>query len=396
MIKVNNHSWNWCNYLVKEKGMKPNMYDLQKFVGKTNTENVPAEYRMNVNDDWYFENKMTNIKLTSCKNYCMMHKATRNRMKKQNVELKDKSLSTLEGSFQIPHKYIRLLTERDSEDVAFQKKHIAIMKYNFLIPNQRTPKNEKFIKLSKNVDRLPPIEHDVRITKRANGKFVLQIPCDSKYTRQHSTPKDAMCGVDPGGRTFATVYDPTECIAYQVGTVEDKKRVIRKLHDRIDKTHAHLQRAIERNHEKAKEERTAQLKKLHLKLKTFVNDIHLKLSSHLVKNYSYVALGKIGVSSIVRKDRPNHLAKRANRDLLCWSHFRFRQRLLHRANGTSCNIVVQDEAYTSKTCGICGTKNNTLGSSETFKCEKCIFETHRDVNGARNILLKSLKQFPFE
>jgi putative transposase len=69
---------------------------------------------------------------------------------------------------------------------------------------------------------------------------------------------------------------------------------------------------------------------------------------------------------------------------------------LHRANGTACNVVVQDEAYTSKTCGMCGTRNNKLGSNETFICENCTFETHRDVNGARNILLKSLKMHPFE
>ncbi|MES9883602.1 MAG: zinc ribbon domain-containing protein [Sedimenticola sp.] len=40
-------------------------------------------------------------------------------------------------------------------------------------------------------------------------------------------------------------------------------------------------------------------------------------------------------------------------------------------------------------------KNSTLGSNETFMCMACTYATHRDINGARNILLKALGGFPF-
>ncbi len=99
----------------------------------------------------------------------------------------------------------------------------------------------------------------------------------------------------------------------------------------------------DRSQQKAQDDRISQLKKLHLKLKTFVDDIHLKLSSELVKSYRFVALGKIPVSQIVKKDKPKHLNKRANRDLLCWRHYAFRQRLLHRAAETDCQVIIQDE-----------------------------------------------------
>ena len=203
-----------------------------------------------------------------------------------------------------------------------------------------------------------------------------------------------MCGIDPGGRTFNTIYDPSNVKCYQVGIEKDKAK-IKMYEQQIDRAQLYLTKAIEKEQLQAKEDRITQLKKLHLKLKTFVHHIHLTLSSELVANYKHVALGKLNVSSIVKKDRPNPLNSKSNRQLLCWRHYQFRQRLLNRAVGTDCNVIIQDEAYTSKTCGRCGNINENLGSSLTYKCSKCQYETHRDVNGARNILLKSLDMFSF-
>ena len=251
------------------------------------------------------------------------------------------------------------------------------------------------MRLSKPIGKLPPINHDVRITKRVNGKFILQIPCDPMYTRKQTeeTP-DAMCGIDPGGRTFNTIYDPSNVKCYQIG-IENDKAQIKIFQNQIDRSQFHLQKAIEKQQPQAKEDRITQLKKLHLKLKTFVHHIHLTLSSELVANYKHVALGKLDVSKCVMKDRPNHLSRKANRELLCWRHYQFRERLQNRAVGTDCNVIIQNEAWTSKTCGKCGYRNMKLGANVTYECSRCKYETHRDVNGARNILLRSLDMFQF-
>ncbi len=52
--------------------------------------------------------------------------------------------------------------------------------------------------------------------------------------------------------------------------------------------------------------------------------------------------------------------------------------------------TIQDEWYTSKTCSMCGCKNENLGGSKIFNCNKCKITMDRDYNGARNIMLKSL------
>jgi IS605 OrfB family transposase len=394
MLKVSNYAYNWCNYLVKEKNFKPKQFDLQKIVTKTNASDIPTEYRR-PQDEWFFDNKMTTIKLTACKNFSAMYKSAQTNQKKSRVDLRNKDTTILrEGSFEVPRLYVRLLTSKDNINERFRQSRIAMMPDNF--SKSRKDCKERFLRISKDVSKLPPLSYDMKISKRANGKFVLHIPCDPICTRQiHVNSTDSICSIDPGGRTFATCYDPSNLKCFQVGRKEDKERIIYRLHDKIDRVHEQLSLAIQRNQTQAKNDRIGQLKKLHLKLKTYVNDIHLKLCSYLVKHYKLTVLGKISVSSIVRKDRPKHLSKRSNRDLLCWQHYKFRERLLHRARDTNCEVIVQDESYTSMTCGNCGVKNKQLGGNETFYCDKCKYETHRDVNGARNIMLKYLNIFPF-
>ncbi|MGE5659502.1 MAG: zinc ribbon domain-containing protein, partial [Actinomycetota bacterium] len=59
-------------------------------------------------------------------------------------------------------------------------------------------------------------------------------------------------------------------------------------------------------------------------------------------------------------------------------------------------IVVRcNESYTSKTCTNCGHIHNKLGGSKVFNCSNCGVQLKRDVNGARNILLRALQATAF-
>ena len=81
-------------------------------VERTNETDIPQDLRMS-NNDWYFDNRMTNIKGTSCKNYATMYKSRNLIRKKVKVILKDKDIQFLrEGSFQIPKDCVRFLTEK--------------------------------------------------------------------------------------------------------------------------------------------------------------------------------------------------------------------------------------------------------------------------------------------
>ena len=128
------------------------------------------------------------------------------------------------------------------------------------------------------------------------------------------------------------------------------------------------------------------------RIKNRIDEIHKKMSSWLVQNYSVILIPKFDVKHMVKK-KERKLNKKTARSMLCWAHFRFRQRLIAKAElYGNCKVIECDEAYTSKTCGGCGNLNQKLGSKKLFVCTEtsCDYEADRDVNAARNILLRYL------
>jgi transposase len=89
----------------------------------------------------------------------------------------------------------------------------------FIKPSSTSPRHLRILpdmlgktelKLGKHVSKLPPILHDMTVTKRINGKWILNIPCAAKFLRQPLSGRPhVICGVDPGARTFLTVFDET-------------------------------------------------------------------------------------------------------------------------------------------------------------------------------------------
>ena len=51
------------------------------------------------------------------------------------------------------------------------------------------------------------------------------------------------------------------------------------------------------------------------------------------------------------------------------------------------------EEFTSQTYTRCGERDTELGDAHTFNCDNCKLVIDRDVNGARNILIKYLKEY---
>ena len=77
--------------------------------------------------------------------------------------------------------------------------------------------------------------------------------------------------------------------------------------------------------------------------------------------------------------------------MLSLKHYRFQQRLKDKIEeypGKKLHICTEE--YTSKTCTNCGVIKNSLGGNEVFKCKNCSLIIDRDINGARNILIKNL------
>ena len=397
MLAVSNHAFNWCRKLVTEDKLKATMETLQRIVACGKENKIDPSLRL-PDDQWFFENKMTALKLTAVKSFCASFKGSGKKAKL--FRDRDGGQFPYTGQFQCPQKYVRPLVPDDMKHVTghgeeFRQRAICLMPDSFATRRQG---RERFLLLKKPLNQLPSLTHDMNIVKLPSCKWQLHIPCSVDFLRRPgSVESNAICGVDPGGRTFMTVYDPTRQAIFECGSSDDKMSIMDKLHRAIDQTQERHKCANKRNKLQAAEDLRRHLLKLHKKLRNKVKGVHVEAASILVNKYALVSLGKIGVSSIVKKkdvkNKDRKIGNKSVRDLVTWSHYKFRKRLQDRANGTPCKIVIQDESYTSKTCGICSVQNHKLEAKEIFKCASCHYVTGRDVNGARNILRKTLQMF---
>ena len=132
------------------------------------------------------------------------------------------------------------------------------------------------------------------------------------------------------------------------------------------------------------------------RVKDIVNDFHNRVASHLVSSYDTILLPKFKVSSMVRSTgkRTDGSIRRINRSvtrsMMALRHGAFRTKLINMAKSRGVRVVLTNEAYTSKTCSMCGEINRKLGGSEWFKCPSpsCGFETDRDANAGRGIIIR--------
>ena len=111
---------------------------------------------------------------------------------------------------------------------------------------------------------------------------------------------------------------------------------------------------------------------------------------YLCESYKLIFLPKFTTQQMVRRATRKIKSKTA-RAMMTYAHFRFRQRILDKArNYENVQVVIVNEAYTSKTCTKCGVIKANLGGAKTFKCSSCDWKGDRDINGARNIYIRSV------
>ena len=120
-------------------------------------------------------------------------------------------------------------------------------------------------------------------------------------------------------------------------------------------------------------------------------DFHHKSAKWLTDNYKCIVIGKLP-KGIISRDRS--LPKSVKRSFNSLGHFKFRCCLKDKCKRKGIIYQEINESYTSKTCTFCGHTNN-VGSSETYQCDCQNKSWDRDINGARNILIKGISESYF-
>lgn len=220
-------------------------------------------------------------------------------------------------------------------------------------------------------------EYDCRLQYK-HGKWYLIVPI--KTTINSKTNKDSLlCALDPGVRTFQTIYSETEVVKIQQNT-----ELLTKLHNRLD-----LFQSLRSTKQISKNHYTRRVRRIYRRIDSLIDDLHFKTISYLRSKYSWILLPSFESQEMVS----NGFSRKCNRNMMQLKHYQFKERLKSACLlDRSSDVTIVTEEYTSKTCTGCGQINDNLSGKRIFDCSSCGITIDRDINGARNILLKYLNR----
>jgi putative transposase len=228
----------------------------------------------------------------------------------------------------------------------------------------------------KTTEDISEIQNDCKI--HFNGLYYyLLVP----YTKQKKETQNRMCGIDPGVRTFMSVYDPENgCL--EIGAGADKK--INVLNLRIDYL---ISAKSKLKTKKLKDTINTKILKIRDRIKNLQSELHHKTSNFLCGQYKNIYLPKLesGKMSIKNKRKLNN---NTTRRMLSLSHALFFDMMKTKSIEYGSTIIVSREEYTSQMCCVCSAMKK-IGGSKTYNCESCGSILDRDLNSSKNIFIKN-------
>lgn len=245
---------------------------------------------------------------------------------------------------------------------------------NLFIPQSAVSKDGVYHTLLGKLKTAEPLwrpVHDCRVVLQ-NGRYFVIIPIDVTVKRPENQRLSA-CALDCGVRTFQTVFSKE--LILKVGE-HDFQRVFRYCYA--------LDKLISRKRKERNNKFNKAMQRIRWKVRDLIDEIHNKLAITLCRMFDVVYIPSFETHDMVSK-----LKHKTSRAMLGWAHYRFKQKLRSKAEEYSCKVVDCTEEYTSKTCGNCG-EISSIGGKEVWTCNHCGCVHDRDINGARNILLKQM------
>jgi putative transposase len=214
----------------------------------------------------------------------------------------------------------------------------------------------------------------------SNGEFYLQLPY--KQTISYSENQGRIVALDPGIRTFQTFFSENSCGSFGY---DDYGRIVR-LCSHLDDLIGRTSKATGRKKYKLKQAQ----KKMRIKIKNLITEIHWQVANYLTSEFDVILLPTFESSKMSQKGK-SKLRSKTVRAMLTWSHYSFKTKLKNKALERGKTVIDVCEAYTSKTCSWNGRIIN-VGGSRVIRSDGVSLD--RDLNGARNIFIRSLVDSP--
>ena len=199
----------------------------------------------------------------------------------------------------------------------------------------------------------------------------------------HSPPTGAMrvIAIDPGVRDFLTYFSET-------GFGWLGRQAINRIHRLcvyLDRLLSRIATCTIRRKKRTMRRAANQIRK---RIRGLVKELHCKLVHFLVSNFDVILLPSFDTSQMVLR-RQRNIRKKSVRQMMTLSHYKFKHRLLEKAKQLGKHVIIVNEAYTSKTVSWTGEEKKNLGGCKIITAKDGT-SMHRDLNGARGILVRFL------
>lgn len=164
-------------------------------------------------------------------------------------------------------------------------------------------------------------------------------------------------------------------------------RHLRSIVQLRNKSHATLQAKIDRCKDGSKRQKQLIYKKtcISAKFHRQQRDILHKASRQVIEfckkeNVAHLAIGDVrNVADGANK------GKETNQKLSQWAHGKFVAMLEYKGRNEGMNVKQISEAYSSRTCSVCGHVKNNSPRGRVYSCSGCGVRLNRDGNGGANI-----------
>ena len=275
------------------------------------------------------------------------------------------------------------------------------------------------------VGKFGPIEHDCRLTRDRLGKFYLHIPVATRLPQTIPEATREVCALDPGVRTFQAVHSQSGHGTYADGDFEcvlepicKKISTLQSVRDQVVAKWEAGQWTVDgcpqksswlpgENHQRGAEHGALasyrhtsrrlndRMEKLRKRLTDLVDELHKRVALDLCTKFGTVLIPTFDTGKMAKWDQESggrrKLLPKTVRALLGWAHYRFREKLKHKALMLGKEVIIVDESYTTKGCSRCG-EITEIGGAKTFVCKNptCGFCAPRDPKSARDILTKHI------
>lgn len=231
--------------------------------------------------------------------------------------------------------------------------------------------------------KLPDGPQHNTLIQNYNGAWYVVVTYETPDKPADNAPFSEIA-LDPGVRVFQTGYSP-QGVILKCG--EERVRLLKRMHEKIDRLQS--ARAGVTKGSRTKHTLRRRILKTFRQIHDQVQDLHNQTAAFLVNNFQTILLPTFETGKMVENVESRKINNATVRTLQCLSHYRFRTKLQDMCARRGRDLYLVGEEYTSMTCTQCGHLHRSLGGSKVYHCSSCGLEMDRDLQGARNILLKN-------